>query len=124
MIKIKKTGNNVLNKDHLLDYINNLEDGSYNIYFEKAEVGQAKYFFYRDVIARELGYGTRKEKEELHQMMKKELLLKVFEDPLNLNTEDYDNLSFSTKHLSERGWWKLNQSVEIWANTKFDIILK
>lgn len=124
MLRIKKVGNKIFDKDSLLDYISNLEDGSYNIFIEKTEVGQAKYFFYRDVIAAHLGYGTRKEKEELHNIMKKELLLEVFKDPLNLNTEDYEQLSLSTKHLSERGWWKLNQSLEIWANTKFDIVLK
>lgn len=124
MIKIIVKGNKITNKEHLLDYISGLEDGSYNIFVERSEVGQSKYFFYRDVIAEYLGYGTRKEKEELHSLMKKELLLEVFKDPLNLNTEEYDKLTLSTKHLSERGWWKFNQAVEIWSNTKFDIVLK
>ncbi len=124
MFKIQIRNSKIIEKDYILQSLSNMEDGFYNIFVEKAQVGQAKYFFYRDVIAEYLGYGTRKDKDELHNTIKKELLLEVFKNPENLNTEDYDNLQLSTKFLSERGWFELIRSLEIWAMSKFEILLK
>lgn len=121
--KIHVKSSKLKNKDFLLEQINNLEDGTYNVIIEKSEVGQAKYFFYRDVIAEYLGYGTKKEKEELHNTIKLELLPNVFKNPDNLNTEDYERLSYSTKFLSDRGWITLINDLSIWAMSKFDIVL-
>ena len=121
-ITIKK--GKILNKDYLLDHLTQLDDGNYNVFIEKGEVGQAKYFFYRDVIADFLGYGTKREKQELHEYIKLELLPEIFKDPENLNTENYDQIEkYSTTYLSPRGFNSLNRNLEIWSLTKFGIKL-
>lgn len=114
----------IVDRNSLFENLVNQEDGFYNVFVEKARVGPSKYFFYRDILAQHLGLGTRKEKDQLHQEIKAELLTKVFSDPDNLNTDDYESLTLSTKHLSERGWFQLNKSFELWAASKFDVLLQ
>lgn len=121
--KIQIKNGKFINKDFIIDNLANLDDGFYNLFVEKSEVGQAKYFFNRDVIAEHLGYGTAKEKKELHELIKMELLPEVFKNPENLNTEDYENLSYSSKFLSPFGWFNLNRSLSIYAMSKFEVRL-
>jgi len=123
--RIEISKGKLVNKNFLFEHLVNLEDGTYNLFVEKTQVGSAKYFFYRDVIAEHLGYGTRKEKEQLHGFLKEELLPSVFKNPDNLCTENYEEIDeYSTKWLSDQGWFNLNRALEIYAVSKWDVILK
>ena len=121
--KVQIKSGKFINKDYFLDHVSSLEDGQYNIFVEKSEIGQSKYFFYRDVIADYLGFGTSKEKKELHEYLKHELLTEIFKEPDNLNVNDYSELTYSTKFLSPAGWLRFNRSLELFALTKWDIKL-
>lgn len=120
-LKIHIKENKIIEREFLLDSLNSLMDGTYDISITKAVSGQAKYFFYRDIIADYLGY----DKNELHELIKQRLLPEIYKDPDNLNTEDYEKIkSYSTKWLSGKGWVKYNQSLEIFAASNFGVILK
>jgi hypothetical protein len=115
----------LVDRNSFLEYLVNQEDGFYNVFVEKTQVGQAKYFHYRDIVADYLGYNTSAEKKDLHNYLKRELLPLVFKDPDNLNiSEDlYHTLAYSTKFLSDKGWFDLNKSFEIYAMSKWEVLL-
>ena len=110
--------------NYFKETINNLEEGTYEIeirkIFSKTKNDYLKlYFLNVKEISNHLGYS----KQEVHEIMKNMFLLKVYKNPENINTENYEELTISTKFLSFTGWEIYLKFIKDWAFLMHNIIL-
>lgn len=126
LIDIEK-GTVLLGREKFKSIIKNLENGQYLVHFTKIspkskEEWRKYYFLLRDILYEdgETGYT----KQQLHDLVKKEILMKLIDDNDNFNDDELDPTEWlSTSWLSEQGWQKFVKLFKEWSFEKFNCYL-
>lgn len=97
----------------------NMPDGAYLITVEKfpdtsLRGWMNRYRLYVDVVAKDAG----ESRNDLHNMVKKDILPELFQNPELLLQPIYPEIS--TKYLNEQGWDMLLKNFSIWVLSRYD----
>ncbi len=116
--------NGVFENQHpnLQGLLNGLSDGTYLISFQrmapKADIKdyRACYFAKIQMLGDEVGHT----KQEMHEIVKEHVLIKMLNETPALFTE----LVLTTKALTDEGWIALLEQMDFWAWTEYHVILQ